>query len=112
MAGNYGLTTVVPGTDPKVDIVFVHGLRADMKKTWTRDQVFWPAQLLPKEFPDARIFVFGYDSSIVKGSSGKVAKTELRSNADDLGSKLAAERSKEPDAVGSTRRVSSYHEPS
>jgi len=95
----HGLQCVVPGTDPKVDIVFVHGLRADMEQTWTRDNVFWPAQLLPKEVPDARIFVFGYDSSIVKVKHGTVAKTEVRSNADDLCSKLAAERSKEPATV-------------
>jgi pimeloyl-ACP methyl ester carboxylesterase len=96
---NRGLLLVVPGTDPKVDIVFVHGLRADMEKTWTRDKVFWPAQLLPKELPEARIFLFGYDSSIVGLRHGTVAQTEIRSNADDLCSKLAAERAKEPEAA-------------
>lgn len=88
-----------------MDIVFVHGLRADMENTWVKNKVFWPAQLLPKQFPDARIFLFGYDTSIFNLQPGKVAKTEVRSNADDLGSKLAAERSKEPEAVSALQAL-------
>ncbi|RYC59204.1 hypothetical protein CHU98_g7008 [Xylaria longipes] len=96
---NYGLTVIAPGENPKVDIVFVHGLRADMTKTWTKNGILWPAQLLPKDVPEARIFLFGYDTAIVRIKPGNVSKTEVHSNADDLCAKLAAERSNSPEAA-------------
>ncbi|OMP88505.1 Protein SERAC1, partial [Diplodia seriata] len=54
-------------------IVFVHGLGGDKEGTWTwisseksmyeHERVFWPRDLLPKDFPQARIISFGYDAS-------------------------------------------------
>ena len=47
-------------------IVFVHGLGGDRVQTWTvgeeREGVFWPRDLLPKDFPTARILSFGYNA--------------------------------------------------
>lgn len=52
----------------------------------------WPKDLLPKDIPDSRIFLFGYDSGIIH--RGPVAQTEIHSDADDICSKLSTERSK------------------
>ena len=36
-------------------IVFVHGLRGSRHGTWTKDGVFWPQDILPKDHPRARV---------------------------------------------------------
>lgn len=64
-----------------------------MEKTWTKDGVLWPAEVLPKDLPDSRIFLFGYDSGITHRNREDVTKTEIHSDADDLCAKLTAERS-------------------
>lgn len=64
-----------------------------MEKTWTKDGVLWPKNLLPKDVPESRIFLFGYDSSITQQNQSTITKTEIHSDADDLCAKLAAERS-------------------
>ncbi|KAI1359009.1 Alpha/Beta hydrolase protein [Xylaria arbuscula] len=89
----YSLDVVVEGQDPKVDIVFVHGLGGQKQRTWTRDGIFWPGQLLPTDVPEARILVFGYDANVVRLDPSNITKAELHANADDLCSKLTAERS-------------------
>lgn len=48
-------------------IVFVHGLTGSWK-TWyePRTKTFWPSDLLPKDVPSARIFVWEYDADVFK----------------------------------------------
>lgn len=87
--GGYGNSLTVTKS-----IVFLHVLRGDMEKTWTKDKVVWPAELLPKDISDSRVFLFGYDNGIVHRNPADVTKTELRSDADDLCAKLGAERSR------------------
>lgn len=41
--------------DSNVDIVFVHGLGGKRHRTWMKNDVFWPVDLLAKDFPQARI---------------------------------------------------------
>jgi len=89
---NLGLQEVHNGEQAQVDIVFLHGLRGDKEKTWTKDGVFWPQDLLSKDVPDSRIFLFGYDTSILQLKQSNVTKTEIHSDAEDLCAKLAVER--------------------
>lgn len=65
-----------------------------MELTWTKDKVVWPAELLPKDISDSRVFLFGYDSGIVHRNPANVTNTEIHSDADDLCAKLVAERSR------------------
>ena len=46
-------------------IVLVHGLNGNPRTTWLHGQsnVFWPVDLLSRKVPDARVFVFGYDTN-------------------------------------------------
>ncbi|KAI8962531.1 Alpha/Beta hydrolase protein [Daldinia sp. FL1419] len=89
----YGLFQVYDSGEAKVDIVFLHGLRGDIEKTWTKEGVLWPKDLLPQDIPESRIFLFGYDTSITQRDPSRVANTEIHSDANDLCTKLAAERS-------------------
>ncbi|UKZ64174.1 uncharacterized protein TrAtP1_005393 [Trichoderma atroviride] len=94
MADRFGLQLVTSGNDSKVDIVFLHGLRGDVVTTWSKDFMFWPGQLLPVDIPDARIYSFGYDSSITHTEVGNVTETKVNRVAGDLLTNLAEERSK------------------
>jgi len=60
-------------------VIFVHGLFGNPTKTWTKvpppdrkkqtENVFWPADLLPKVLPEARIWTWGYDADVHKFGS-------------------------------------------
>lgn len=72
--------------------MFLHGLRGHREDTWKKNDVLWPRDLLPVELPASRIFLFGYDSRIYKSDLNELTKSEIGSDAEDLASKLAAER--------------------
>jgi hypothetical protein len=36
-------------------VVFVHGLHGDRIKTWSKDKICWPRDLLKEDLPNARI---------------------------------------------------------
>ena len=50
-------------------IVAVHGLGGHPYKSWTEGQKLWLRDFLPKAVPEARVFTFGYNSSIAFGGT-------------------------------------------
>ncbi|KAK5124654.1 hypothetical protein LTR85_001367 [Meristemomyces frigidus] len=89
MAGEYGLVVVVNPADALVDIVFVHGITGNRRKTWTHSNgTFWPEQLLPQDIPGARVLTFGYDADLV-GTLRPVGQGRLRDHASALALDLA-----------------------
>ncbi|CAI6099554.1 unnamed protein product [Clonostachys chloroleuca] len=62
----YGLGEISSPDNATVDIVFVHGLFGNRRSTWTSSSGnFWPKELLAKDYPQARIFTFGYDADVI-----------------------------------------------
>lgn len=75
----YGLTLVQSPQNPRVDLIFVHGLKGGSFKTWQnadsdngKESTFWPGEWLPKEdgFEEVRIHTYGYDSDWAAVSLG------------------------------------------
>jgi hypothetical protein len=66
-------------------VVFVHGLHGHRKKTWTKDNVCWPGDLLSKEisFSQIRILTFGYDANVIN-TNGSVSLNSLFDHSLDL----------------------------
>ncbi|KAK0758881.1 hypothetical protein N5P37_008367 [Trichoderma harzianum] len=71
-------TEPASGTLPKENAAFKH--------------VFWPADLLPKECPNSRILVFGYDSKVTKYTAGEVNQNNILSHSKDLLFALSRQR--------------------
>ncbi|KAL4929570.1 uncharacterized protein BDV17DRAFT_298019 [Aspergillus undulatus] len=73
------LRTLVPGGFPKIDIVAIHGLNPKNKerhaeRTWEASNgKIWLRDFLPKQLPQARILLFGYNSNVsIQSSSAGV----------------------------------------
>ena len=49
-----------------IDIVAIHGITGDAYTTWTdpSTNTFWLRDFLPKEFPGARIYSYGYPAKV------------------------------------------------
>ncbi|KAK9418518.1 putative GPI inositol-deacylase [Seiridium unicorne] len=65
LKGPTGLNLLYEPSEPRFDIIFVHGLGGGSRKTWSASaDLFWPKQWLPYEigFKHARIHSFGYDA--------------------------------------------------
>ncbi|OBT68035.1 hypothetical protein VE03_01456 [Pseudogymnoascus sp. 23342-1-I1] len=70
--GPLGLSLLYSPTAPEIDLIFVHGLGGNSRKTWTKSFLqsnFWPEEWLPKDpaFKNVRIHSYGYDSYYLKG---------------------------------------------
>jgi hypothetical protein len=70
----FEVTEVYTHPDAKVDIVFVHGLNGDPRRSWTaKNGTFWPTQLLPTSLKSsqARILTYGYNADVWTFGSNK-----------------------------------------
>lgn len=57
--------------------------------TWTHSNgTFWPYQFLPQEIPEARIWVYGYNSNVAK----EVSEARIKDHADVLLDRLQRKR--------------------
>ncbi|CAG8015369.1 unnamed protein product [Penicillium nalgiovense] len=70
--GPLGLNLLYSPTTPEIDLIFVHGLGGNSRKTWSKSSLlshFWPKEWLPKDpaFNNVRIHSYGYDSHYLKG---------------------------------------------
>lgn len=74
-------------------IVFVHGLRGHRTKTWTKDGICWPKELLSKEqaLSHVRVLAFGYDANVVK-LGGRVSLNSLFEHSISLLNGLSRQR--------------------
>jgi len=78
-------SNVEPQADYDLDVVAIHGLTGNPRKTWTYNeqgrQVLWLQDLLPKALPGARVYTYGYDADLFFSSSvsdiGSCAKALL-----------------------------------
>ena len=64
---DFDVTEVYSHPEAKVDIVFVHGLNGNARKTWTAaNNTFWPTDLLPVSLKSAhaRILTYGYNAQV------------------------------------------------
>lgn len=64
-------------------ICFVHGQGGGRHSTWTKDEVFWPYNLLPQDIPDARIITWGYNAEVAHFLS-PYSKVRVRDHAKSL----------------------------
>ena len=59
------------GTTYPVDIVAIHGLNGDNRKTWEIEGVNWLQDFLPQDLPGARVFSYGYNADVYTFGSSK-----------------------------------------
>jgi pimeloyl-ACP methyl ester carboxylesterase len=86
---------VDPSNATEVDVVFVHGLRGDKIKTWSKGDVCWPRDYLKDEIETARIITWGYDSSVINPVRS-AAQESIFSHSENLLSDLARLRKRVP----------------
>ncbi|KAL8341906.1 hypothetical protein RB601_005287 [Gaeumannomyces tritici] len=71
----YDVSAVYTHPDAKVDIVLVHGLNGEPKRTWAAKDngVYWPADLLPPSLKGrhANILVYGYNADVYSNRKDK-----------------------------------------
>ncbi|KAL4865491.1 hypothetical protein BDV12DRAFT_174619 [Aspergillus spectabilis] len=85
-----------PAGSPLIDFVFVHGLnpraRSDHPfQTWTHENgTFWPRDYLPRDIPNTRVFVYGYNSTVT--DSRTMSTASIKDHADTLLNLLDIER--------------------
>ena len=74
-------------------------MRGHRTKTWTKDGICWPTDLLSKEeaLSHIRILSFGYDANVVDYSEGRVSLNNIFDHSGGLLSEL--DRVRDKDAV-------------
>ena len=116
-----GFTTLHEPRDEQsviADLVFVHGLQGHPRRTWqssvTPQQhtlgrhpfkrwkagssdkegtgVFWPADLIPQDFPNLRVLTYGYDSKVTGYYASSKSKNGIFDHGNSLLNALNRER--------------------
>ena len=70
-------------TGDRTSLVFVHGLGGHWYNSWSKNGVFWPKELLSRDFPNVRIITFGYDSGVVRFFE-RVSQNQIHGHARTL----------------------------
>jgi protein SERAC1 len=71
----------------------VHGITGNRENTWTHEnKTFWPQDLLPVDFINARVLTFGYDADTVKLWGPPAGSNSLRDNGKSLAYAIAEKR--------------------
>lgn len=101
--GSLGLTLLHSPQESEVDLIFVHGLGGNSKKTWTKDSLlshFWPQDWLPRDsaFAKVRIHTYGYESPTLRGRRNIL-------DIHDFGNQLLANISSSPYIAHSSTRI-------
>ncbi|KAK8068564.1 hypothetical protein PG996_007676 [Apiospora saccharicola] len=87
-----GLEELTVGvTSPKVDVVFVHGLRGDKIGTWSKGNLCWPRDLLKTDLQEARVLSYGWDADIANFTS-QTSQDSLYGHADTFYKRLQSLR--------------------
>jgi hypothetical protein len=56
-----------------LDVIAIHGLNGNAFTTWTNKRgQLWLQDLLPHSLPGARVYTFGYDSTIFSQSKSDI----------------------------------------
>ncbi|CAG7853304.1 SubName: Full=Related to kinesin light chain {ECO:0000313/EMBL:CCA74635.1} [Serendipita indica DSM 11827] len=90
-----GFLELVPGIDPVVDIIAIHGLDGHREKTWMAENgTLWLRDLLPADLPNVRVLAYGYDADT--RSRECVSTQTIYQQADKFVKSLTRERSNAP----------------
>lgn len=94
MAAQRGMIQLYAGSNPMVDIVAVHGLNGDPRKTWTAQgrPLPWLQEFLPKVVPNSRILTWGYNANVME-FLGPTSSDGVLQHAQTLISQLHTDRS-------------------
>ncbi|KAL2817671.1 hypothetical protein BDW59DRAFT_152466 [Aspergillus cavernicola] len=88
-----------PSESPLIDFVFVHGLNPRARNdhpfhTWTHENgTFWPRDYLPRDIPQTRVFVYGYNSTVTDARTMSTAS--IKDHANTLLNLLDMERNEQ-----------------
>lgn len=98
--GTTGLAVLHCPPEPEIDLIFVHGLGGNSRKTWAKDAQFWPQEWLPKDpsFAKVRIHTYGYDPDYLKGRDDCL-------NIHHIGKSLLGAISNSPGIIGSETQI-------
>ncbi|KAK7949432.1 hypothetical protein PG988_016071 [Apiospora saccharicola] len=91
--GDYGLMLVHEHPSAKVDVIFIHGLDGHWKKSFTKDDVFWPKDYLPQDTNNLRILSYGYDARVK--ADVPVSQQTVFEHGEDLVTKLVQMRNRD-----------------
>ncbi|KAL8376726.1 hypothetical protein RB595_007715 [Gaeumannomyces hyphopodioides] len=96
----YDVSAVYTHPDAEVDIVLVHGLNGEPKRTWTAKDngVYWPADLLPPSLKGrhANVLVYGYNADVYSNRKDKSPSDNfIHIHAQTLVAKLSVYRRSE-----------------